>query len=181
MVTSIERQGELRAANAERCTTVRQMVRSRAERRQIPRRQGKWTVSESGDGGEYDGREERRETKQHAHQHERDACNSLEITRRTDGDGFSGRRLPKPHARQPALHTLVPEDQPPGPSFVPFVFCVRPGHSSLHLRSSVEFYCKHCGQPNTTFSSLNPKVPGSTKHGRVWTRLVREDCRWRRG
>lgn len=93
-------------------------------------------VTESIDGGEYDGREERRETKQHAVKHERDASISLEITRRTDGDGFSGRRLPKPHAGQAALHTLVPEDQPPDPSFVHLVVCVRPGLAIHHSISS---------------------------------------------
>lgn len=84
-------------------------------------------VSESGVVGEYDGGEEGKETKQHAHEHERDASISLAITRRTDGDGFSGRRLPKPHAGQAALHTLL-TDRPPCPSFVHSVFCIRPDH-----------------------------------------------------
>lgn len=120
-------------------------------------------VSESGVGGEYDGGEEGKETKQHAHEHERDASISLAITRRTDGDGFSGRRLPKPHAGQAALHTLV-TDRPP--------LCIlssASGHTlhSIYFERAVEFHCKCFAHLHTVFS--NSMIPGSTKHGRVWT------------
>ena len=145
-------------------------------------------VSESGDGGESDGGKGRpNEGKQssNAHEHEHDASISLEITRRTDGDGlFWARDCQNPTLDRPAL--LHTPDQPPRPSFVQFVFCVRPDSPSLYLESSVALCYRLCLHKHTgwcrikgpwehqTRTRMNPRLDTAHTTGlQVAPRLTR--------